>query len=121
MKWFGKMVIKSSGSVKTYDEALDNPDLYTPLFIPYPTKNEDIQKAQQYRFEYDEAGCVRYDPLFHKMYGSSAEEVKNNLVKVLWLPRSFNQTYKLPVTKVNGMADKFRAISHELDDMVKKS
>ncbi len=64
--------------------------------------------------DYD-PGRFRYGPFFRKMYGSTAEEVKKNLVPIAWLPSSDNA--KILVTTVNGVDKKIKAISQELDSL----
>lgn len=107
----------SDGSVMPYDdglknkpfaELLNNPDLedgfrfvYDPQAMP-PAENHD-------------PGRIRYEPFFLKMYGSTREEVKANLVEVVWLPKTVNQ--KILVTKINGVNEKVKLISEELDRM----
>lgn len=59
----------------------------------------------------------RYEPLFKKMYGNSAEEVKKNLVTIYWMPRIFGTRYPLRVTTVNGVDKKLRRISAELEKL----
>lgn len=60
-----------------------------------------------------DAGRVRYDPFFRKMYGESEIEVFNRLATVDWLPSSVN----LPVLihTANGIADRLRALAGQLD------
>jgi peptidoglycan L-alanyl-D-glutamate endopeptidase CwlK len=63
----------------------------------------------------DDPGRARYEPFFYKMYGSSPEEVRKKLVPVIWLPQHIRQ--KIMVTTVNGIDEKIRAISDELDKL----
>jgi hypothetical protein len=93
---------------KTFEELLNNPDLEDgfrfayDLKAPVPGENHD-------------PGRIRYEPFFLKMYGSTKGEVEANLVEVTWLPRTVNQ--KVLVTKVNGVNEKVKMISEELDSM----
>jgi peptidoglycan LD-endopeptidase CwlK len=59
----------------------------------------------------------RYEPLFRKMYGNSANEVKRNLVTIYWMPKVFGTSYPLKVTTVNGVAEKLRRISAKLEKL----
>lgn len=80
-----KMIFDDKIENKNFKEKLNNPSLKNQLDIPYiklsenkdyiPSKNED-------------AGRIRYEPFFKKMYGSNQKEVKQNLVKIIWLPKS---------------------------------
>ena len=60
----------------------------------------------------DEAGRIRFEPLFKKMYGNSESEVRSNLTTIIWLPGILNQ--ELKVNRVNGAADSLQIISNEL-------
>jgi len=112
-----KMPIKNLVKLETFKEALDNPDLYRQLIIPYtpgPLKNPPTEDS--------DPGRIRYVPFFQKMYGGTQEEVRKNLVEVEWLPRTFKgvSAVKLLVTQVNDVSDKIKKISAELDDLVQK-
>lgn len=50
------------------------------------------------------------------MYGDcNAGEVKKNLVTITWLPRSWGKPVQ--VTQVNGIADRLREVSGEIDEL----
>ena len=95
---------------KTYIEIDTMPDLeeqvtcidYTCGQIGLPPKDYD-------------PGRFRHGPFFRKMYGSTSDQVKQNLVAVSWLPSSENS--KILVTTINGVSEKIKAISLELDTM----
>ena len=99
---------------KTFDEMLNNPSL-KKMSIKYikidenpnyvPLKNED-------------AGRIRYELFFKKMYGSNPKEIKKNLTKVIWLPKSSNKT--LLVTTINDVHKKLQSISDELELLPKE-
>ena len=55
-----------------------------------------------------DAGRSRCDTFFKKMYGSSAEEVKHNLVTVDWFGG------KVKFTKINGAAEQLKKVAAEL-------
>lgn len=59
----------------------------------------------------------RYELVFRKMYGNSAAEVKKNLVTIYWMPKVFGKRYPLNVTTVNGVDQKLRRISAELEKL----
>lgn len=56
-----------------------------------------------------------YEPFFRKMYGNSSIEVKKNLTTVYWMPRIYGKQYPLKVTTINGIDQKLRRISAELE------
>jgi len=59
----------------------------------------------------------QYEPLFRKMYGNSAAEVKRKLVTVYWMPNVFGYRYPLRVTTVNDVDKKIQRISAELEKL----
>jgi len=61
-------------------------------------------------------GRFRNDAFFKKMYGDcNAGDVTKNLVTVIWLPRSWGKS--IQVTRINGVADRLREISAEIDEL----
>lgn len=100
---------------KSHDEYLNNSSLKDHFKDPYrkipeimsytPKKNED-------------PGRYRNEILFKKMYGKTKEEIRKNLVKIKWMPKSGNRT--IWVTKINDVHKKFEAISNELDNLPKE-
>lgn len=100
---------------RTFQEKLDNATLLDQLSIPYMAES----KHQNTVLEKDcDPGRLRHTNFFKKMYGNTEEEVKENLVTILWLPKAFNGKYKILVTKINGISEKLQQISHELDQLV---
>ena len=64
-------------------------------------------------------GRIRYEPFFLKMYGATSQEVESHLDLVAWMPKLFGTTtYMLPVTRINQVNEKMRAISQELESLV---
>ncbi|MBV9574990.1 MAG: M15 family metallopeptidase [Gammaproteobacteria bacterium] len=58
------------------------------------------------------------DELFlKKMYGHTANEVKQKLVTIYWMPKVFGNRYPLKVTTVNGVNIKLQHISAELEKL----
>ncbi len=47
------------------------------------------------------------------MYGSTKQEVENNLIDINWCPKLVNK--KIRVTTVNNVSDAFYCLSKELD------
>ena len=95
---------------KPYEAMLRNASILDQLRLPYmhgatpqPAVNED-------------PGRFRNEAFFKKMYGDcNAGEVKKNLVTITWLPRSWGKAVQ--VTRVNGIADRLKKISAEIDDL----
>ena len=95
---------------KTFEEKLNNPSLKDQLSIKYIKIDED----QNYiPMKNEDAGRIRYEAFFKKMYGSNQEEIKKNLTKIIWLPKTSNKT--LLVTTINNVDKKLQAISDELE------
>lgn len=72
---------------RNYQEKLNNPVVLDQISIAYHSwTGKGIMKAKT-MIDYDPPpGRMRYIPFFKKMYGTSREEVKTNLVEVKWLP-----------------------------------
>jgi hypothetical protein len=60
-----------------------------------------------------DAGRIRNEEFFKKVYGTTAKKVEQNLKIVTWCPKLANT--KLKVTTINGIDKKIEAISKELD------
>ncbi|MFC4453742.1 M15 family metallopeptidase [Deinococcus sonorensis] len=90
-------------ATRSYSARLDQPGLLDQLELPYPA----CQSLNTPSFTFD-PGRTRYEPLFFKMYGASAREVRSHLEPVNW----FGQTVQ--VTGVNGAAASLRAVANEV-------
>lgn len=60
---------------------------------------------------------ARFVPFFQKMYGRSAKDVSKHLVTVYWMPNVFGKRYPLRVTTINGVDQKLRRISANLEKL----
>jgi peptidoglycan L-alanyl-D-glutamate endopeptidase CwlK len=108
--WFDstEMVFDDNKHHKSFQALLDSADLEDQVCsMKYPRDGFTQPKKN------NDAGRVRYEPFFRKMYGSTERQVKANLVEITWLPKHVNQ--KIKISKVNGVADKLKKISEELD------
>lgn len=111
--WFdgSTMPYDDGRAAKTFAELLDQPDLEDQMSMPYPGgRAADAPPPRNF-----DPGRIRYDPFFRKMYGATHKEVEEHLATVRWLPR----TVDLPVrvTRINGVADRVRKISDELESL----
>lgn len=95
---------------KTLNQLLDNPDIQDQFYYIYPKGDINLTLEKGY-----DPGRMRNEAFFKKVYGSSIQEVRNNLTEVVWCPNLVNQ--KILVTKVNGVAGKIKSISDELDKL----
>jgi hypothetical protein len=105
----GTRMAWDDGKDKTWAQTLDDADPQDQTAQPYPALGAPLGPL-----EVDfEPGRARHEPAFEKMYGATAQEVGASLKTVRWLPRYVNAA--LPVTTVNGVADKLQAVSDELE------
>ena len=98
----GTRIIYDDGIEKSYLEKLDNCDIEDMYKEKYDISVMDAP------YLYD-PGRYRCEELFEKMYGASEKEVMNNLTIVTIFGNEFE------VTKVNGVADKLKNLSKEIE------
>lgn len=58
-------------------------------------------------------GRIRNEEFFKKIYGKTKIDVEKNLVEVTWCPKLVGK--KIKITKVNGVSEKIKQVSLELD------
>ena len=100
---------------KTFDEMLNNPSLKNQMSIKYMKIDENPNYVP---LKNEDPGRIRYEPFFKKMYGSNPKEIKKNLTKIIWFPKSSNKT--LLVTTINDVHKKLQSISDELELLPKE-
>jgi hypothetical protein len=93
------------GKRKSFDQALNHPDPEDMFRYRYPRGAAGYNRTPAKNFD---PGRIRYEPLFKKMYGASASQVRRHLTTVDWFGR------KVRVTRVNGVADRLRAVARDL-------
>lgn len=104
-----KMMFDDGKRNKSLKALLDSADLEDQVCaMTYP--RDDFSAPEKNH----DPGRIRYEPFFRKMYGNTKQEVEANLVAIVWLPKNVHQIIK--VSKVNGVADKLKKISEELDN-----
>jgi peptidoglycan LD-endopeptidase CwlK len=106
-----KMVFDDGKAKPNYETMLDQASLKDQMSACYPKEMPD---SKSFPINYD-PGRARHEPFFHKMYGSTSDEVRQKLVPVIWLPKNIRQT--ILVTTINGIDKKISAISEELDKL----
>jgi len=95
---------------KSFDDLLHKASILDQLRLPYPRGTSSPPELN------NDPGRFRNEPFFKKMYGNcNTDEVKKNLVTVIWLPRSWGKA--IQVTRVNGVADRLREVSTEIDGL----
>ncbi len=103
-----RMPIDDGGGKKDFDALLTRPDLQDIFAIAYPA-GPIVAPAVD-----EDPGRARPEAFFDRMYGNCRRgETERNLVEVAWMP-SRGPT-KLRVTRVNGVAEKLKAVSEELE------
>jgi len=106
-----RMPVRKYESTRSFQEMLEYPDLYDQISMSYPR----MFQMPVHPLKDADPGRIRYIPFFEKLYGSSEEEVKSNLVQITWMPKSSGKT--LWVTSVNGVNQKLEKISAEFDNL----
>ena len=102
------MLVSDADRDKTFEQRLKNPSLFDQMVLPY-RKGMSAPGGIE-----DDPGRFRNVAFFDKMYGNCEKnETKGRLVGVRWMPSISSQT--LQVTTINGVADRLRAVSDELD------
>ena len=103
------MAVSDGKGEKSFDEKLRHASILDQLELSYPKGRLTSPPALQ-----DDPGRFRNVAFFDKMYGDCAKgEVAKKLARVAWLPKSGGGS--VMITSVNGVADKLRAVSEELD------
>ena len=97
-------IIFNDKKIKNKKELLINPDIKDMFLYDYVTF--DICQKK-------DAGRIRNELFFRKMYGNSKIEVEKKLVDVIWCPKLVNQ--KIKITSVNGVNTQVEKLSAELD------
>jgi hypothetical protein len=115
----GKKIFWRDGTAMTVDDGIENKPfddllrkatILDQLSLSYP-----LGKSSPPEMNAD-PGRFRNEAFFKKMYGDcNAGEVTKNLVTVIWLPRSWRKS--IQVTRVNGVADRLREVSAEIDEL----
>ena len=93
---------------KSFDDRLRNASMLDQLRSLYPTG------ASQPPSLNEDPGRFRNEAFFKKMYGDCNNgNFQNNLVTISWLPRSWGKAVR--VTRINGIADRLKDISAEIE------
>ena len=104
-----RMPVSDGKSNKTFDDKLRHASILDQLSIRYVRGPLEKGSGPQ-----DDPGRFRNVAFFDKMYGDcSKRQVQRRLTKVPWLPKSGGGFVQ--ITTVNGVADRLREISAELD------
>jgi hypothetical protein len=109
-----RMAIDDGRGAKSFDDLIATADLQDMFHWPYrPGATGKTPGHQQ------DPGRARHQPFFDKMYGDCTKgETADKLVEVVWLPKKARQ--RLKVTRVNGIAERLKAVSRTLDELPTK-
>jgi hypothetical protein len=103
-----KMPVGQPDEPKPFEELLRHASILDQLRLPYP-RGEAPPPAVN-----DDPGRFRNEEFFKKMYGDCTKgEVARNLVSIVWLPQTWGKS--VSVTGVNGVADRLKQVSAEID------
>ncbi len=100
----GTSLIYDDFKSKNQDDLINNPDIQDQFSFNY-SKNNSHQ---------NDAGRIRNEEFFKKIYGNTKSEVEKKLVTISWCPKLVNQ--KVRVTTVNGFDKIVEKLSSELDN-----
>ncbi len=100
----GTSLIYDDFKSKNDADLIDNPDIQDQFIFDYSINNS----------HQNDAGRIRNENFFKKIYGSTSSEVKKKLVTIAWCPKLINQ--KIEVTTANNFDKIVEQLSSELDD-----
>lgn len=104
-----RMALSDGRDAKTFAEKLKAPTILDQMSLAYPSGRPSAPPAGDF-----DPGRFRNAAFFDKMYGDCSKGgVEGRLVKVAWLPKAGGGSVR--ITPINGVAEKLRAISSELD------
>jgi hypothetical protein len=104
-----RMPVSDGHINKTFEDKLRHASILDQLSIRYV--KGPLEKPPEPQ---EDPGRFRNTAFFDKMYGDCLKrEVQKKLTKVAWLPKSGGGSVQ--ITSVNGVADRLRAISAEVD------
>lgn len=104
-----RMQFDDGNDDKPFEKLLDEGDAQDQFYRPYPRGPMASPPAVDV-----DPGRVRNERFFIKMYGDCRSGgVERDLVDVVWLPSRGGS--RVPVTRINGVAERLRAVSEILD------
>ncbi|MGJ4999423.1 M15 family metallopeptidase [Bradyrhizobium sp. HKCCYLS3077] len=95
---------------RPFADKLRNATILDQLSLSYPSGAPSAPAVNA------DPGRFRNEAFFKKMYGDcTADGVNRHLVTITWLPKSWGRTVR--VTSVNGVAERLKQISAEIDEL----
>jgi hypothetical protein len=103
------MAVTGGRDNKSFDDLLANASILDQFRLRYPRGALAAPPALN-----ADPGRFRNEPFFRKMYGDCQKgEVQRNMTAITWLPKTWGKTVQ--VTRVNGVAEKLKQVSDEID------
>jgi hypothetical protein len=103
------MPVAGGGDDKPFEELLANASILDQFRLRYPGSPLAAPPAVN-----ADPGRFRNEAFFRKMYGDCKKgDVERNMVSIAWLPKTWGRSVR--VTRVNGIAEKLRQVSDEID------
>jgi hypothetical protein len=103
------MAVSDGINGKSFDQLLKNASILDQLRLPYLPGRAAGPPGLN-----DDPGRFRNEALLQKLYGDCRKgEVDRHMVALSWLPKSWSKIVK--VTSVEGVADRLKAVSAEID------
>lgn len=96
-------MVYDDGKEKSAVEKMDDADIEDMSYWVYP---DDVTN-------FNDAGRIRNEAFFKKMYGKTQGEMNKNLTTIVWCPKTVGQT--LRISTVNGVDKQLKKVSDELD------
>jgi hypothetical protein len=100
-------------SEKSFEEKLENSSIKDMVLQSYPAYEEF--KAPEVNYD---PGRFRNEALFKKLYGADEHSIKENLIKVAWLPSITHES--IYFNKAQNAATQLQKVSNELEKLPKK-
>ena len=103
------MAVSDGLKEKPFQQLLRNASILDQLRLPYQPGRPDGPPALN-----DDPGRFRSQAFLQKLYGDCRKgDFDRHMVALTWLPKSWGKTVK--ATSVEGVADRLKAISAEID------
>jgi hypothetical protein len=104
------MPVDDGAGAKSFDELLRNASVIDQMRLPYPAGTIRPPGLNE------DPGRFRNEAFFRKMYGDcNKADFQKNLVAITWLPQSWGKAIR--VTQVNGIAQRLKEISAEIEKL----
>jgi hypothetical protein len=105
------MAVADGKEDKSFNDLLANASILDQFRLAYPRGSLAAPPAVN-----ADPGRFRNESFFRKMYGDCQKgEVQRNMTAITWLPGTWGKTVQ--VTRVNGVSEKLKHVSDEIDQL----